>query len=287
VLRLDGATGTELQRRGIPVRPPWWTSGVLRTDRGLAVLAAIHADYVAAGARVLTANTFRCNLRTLRRAGLDATRAAKLVRRAVGAARAWAGTGVRVVGSIGPVEDCYRPDLVPEERILRAEHGWLARELVAAGVRTVLVETMNRIVEARTAVAAVTAAGGRAWVSFVTGPGARLLSGEPLADAVTAVEREGAGAVLVNCASLADIEAALRVTGRVARGPIGAYPNLEDRSGIPAATHVDRHLPALVGPGEFADAVARWVDRYGIQLAGGCCGTTPAHIAALSMNFKK
>lgn len=281
VTLLDGGTGTELQRRGVPVRPPWWTSGALRTGRGRAVLTAVHADYVAAGARVVTANTFRCNLRALRRAGLDEAGAATLVRRAVDAARSACGTGaVRVVASMAPVEDCYRPDLVPDAATLRAEHGWLARQLVAAGVDTVLVETMSSTVEVRTAVAAVLAAGARAWASLVPGPGALLLSGEPVARAVRALERDGAGAVLVNCASLLDTEASLRVMTEVAGGPIGAYPNVEDRAGIPAATHVDRHVPAGVSPARFAAVAHRWVDAYPIRFLGGCCGTTPAHINA-------
>jgi S-methylmethionine-dependent homocysteine/selenocysteine methylase len=276
VLRLDGATGTELQRRGVAVRPPWWTSGALRTERGLAVLATVHSDYVAAGADVVTANTFRCNLRALNRAGLTGAEAVILVERAVAVARS--SKPRAVVGSMAPVEDCYRPDLVPDVPTLRAEHRWLAHELVRAGVDAVLVETMNTVVEARTAVAAVLETGGRAWVSFAVAARARLLSGERVADAVAAVERDGAEAVLVNCASLPHTEAALRVMAGVANGPIGAYPNVEDRRGIPPATHVDRHVPPLVDPVEFADVVRRWIEQYGLGLVGGCCGTTPDYL---------
>jgi S-methylmethionine-dependent homocysteine/selenocysteine methylase len=280
-VRLDGATATELQRRGIPVRAPWWTSAALRTPRGRAVLGAIHAEYAAAGADVITANTFRCNLRSLTRAGLDRPAAARMVHEAVGIARAAAGRRVRVAGSIAPVEDCYRPDLVPETRTLRAEHRWLARELVAAGVDLVVVETMSCEREALVALEEVLAAGGRAYVSFVCGDDARLLSGEPLVSAVRAAERTGASAVLVNCTSIPRTAACLREMRAAARGPIGAYPNVEDRSGIATAVHVDRYLPALVDVDVFATAVLGWRADLGATVLGGCCGTTPAHLAAL------
>ena len=65
MLLLDGATATELQRRGLPVRPPWWTTAALLSGRGRALLRAVHSDYVRAGAALVTANTFRCNLRAL------------------------------------------------------------------------------------------------------------------------------------------------------------------------------------------------------------------------------
>ena len=286
LVRLDGATATELQRRGIEVRDPWWTNAALRTAAGRAVLHTIHAEYRDAGVDVITANTFRCNLRALKGAGLDREAAAGLVRVAVNTATAALDApGVRppalVAGSLAPVADCYRPDLVPDQADLRIEHAWLAAQLRDAQVDVVLIETMNTLREARTALDAVLATGGRAWVSFVTTADARLLSGELLAGAARAVEGDGAEAVLVNCASLTHTEASLRVLADVCEGPIGAYPNVEDRRGIAVTTHVNRYLPPLVAPGEFAEAVRRWRAEFGIALAGGCCGTTPEHLAAL------
>jgi S-methylmethionine-dependent homocysteine/selenocysteine methylase len=285
-LRLDGATATELQRRGIAVRAPWWTTAALRSRRGRAALTAVHADHVRSGAGVVTANTFRCNLRTLRRAGLDATACAAAVRTAVGVARAAVaasrpGRPVWIAGSMAPVEDCYRPDLVPEAAHLRAEHAWLARELVGAGVDLVLVETMGCVREARIALEAVLAAGGRAAVSFVAGDGGRLLSGESIGAAARAVERDGAAAVLVNCTSIPRTETCLRLMRWSAEGPLGAYPNVEDRDGLPPVSPVDAALPVAVGPVSFAETVARWCAEFDLDLVGGCCGTTPDHVAAM------
>ncbi|MBW4722027.1 homocysteine S-methyltransferase family protein [Saccharothrix obliqua] len=280
---LDGAVATELQRRGVPVAAPWWTTRAVLNGRNRDVLRAVHEEYATAGARVITANTFRCNLRALARNGLADAGLAWMVHAAVGvaeAARDSAGGRVRVAGSVAPVEDCYRPDLVPPDDELRAEHRWLVVELLRAGVDLVLVETMNTVREARIAVGEAVAAGAPTWVSFACGPGARLLSGEPLAGAARAAEAAGASAVLVNCTRPEHVEACLVALGDACAGPFGAYPNVEDRAGLPERGHVDRHVPADVGPAEFGSLVARWHADLGASLLGGCCGTTPEHIAA-------
>lgn len=293
LLRLDGGLATELQRAGMRVDGPWWTNRALNSEADRTRLRDIHRRYLEAGAQVISANTFRCNLRSLRRLGLDDAGLAWMVHAAVGVAQAAAGAGrdaraegrqdadrTRIAGSMGPVEDCYRPDLVPPDDELRAEHRWLATELMRSRVDLVLVETMNSEREARIALEEVRRAGGRAWVGFVCDGDARLLSGEKLAAAAAAAERDGAEAVLVNCTPPAGSETALRALRDACAGPIGVYPNIEDRRGIPRSTHVDRHVPASLGPGEFADLIARWDAEFSLDVAGGCCGTTPDHLAA-------
>ncbi|MDL4776691.1 MULTISPECIES: homocysteine S-methyltransferase family protein [Thermomonosporaceae] len=278
---LDGATGSELQRAGLAVRAPWWTTLALNGEARRTRLREVHEGYLGAGAQVITANTFRCNLRALRRVGLEDAGLAWMVHAAVGVARSARGAErARIAGSMAPVEDCYRPDLVPSDEELRAEHGWLATELMRSGADLVLVETMNTAREAAIALEQVQAAGGRAWVSFVIGADGLLLSGEPLVDAAKAAERDGAEAVLVNCAGPEATETALRLLREALSGPIGAYPNIEDRQGTWARTHLDRHLPAALEPAEFADLLARWGEEYAPDILGGCCGTTPAHLAA-------
>ncbi|NYD52549.1 S-methylmethionine-dependent homocysteine/selenocysteine methylase [Actinomadura luteofluorescens] len=289
-LWLDGGTATELQRAGMSVDGPWWTNRAMNSEAARTRLRGIHQGYLDAGAQVITANTFRSNLRALSRLGLFDAGLAWMVHAAVGVAesavracqdgRAPDAGRPRIAGSVGPVEDCYRPDLVPPDDELRAEHRWLATELMRVGVDLVLVETMNSEREARIALEEVRRAGARAWVGFVCDADARLLSGEKLTEAAAAVERDGAEAVLVNCTGPADSETALRALRDACSGPIGAYPNIEDRDGIPRSAHVDRHVPAALGPDEFADLIARWDAEFSLDVAGGCCGTTPAHLAA-------
>jgi len=283
---LDGGVATELAHAGLTLRAPWWTTRALLTDTNRQLLRSVHEAYLAAGARIITANTFRTNLRALRQTRLDDAGQAWMVHAAVGVAGA-ARNEARVqdaliAGSIGPVEDCYRPDLVPPNDELRAEHGWLVRQLSRSEVDLYLVETMNTVREARIAVEQVLSVGGRAWVSFVCADDATLLSGEPLTGAVHAVQRDGAEAVLVNCSSPESTETALRALCRSRYGMIGAYPNLEDRTGLSPHEHTEHALPPALGPDAFAELVARWRTEYGLDIVGGCCGTSPAHVAAAS-----
>ncbi len=125
VLLLDGATGTELTRRGVPTPLPLWSTGALREHPD--VVRAIHHDYVMAGANIIVANTFRANVRALRSAGMleegEALShlAVELARQGVEdglADRAsFGGRDVSkplVAASVAPVEDCYCPELVPD-----------------------------------------------------------------------------------------------------------------------------------------------------------------------------
>jgi S-methylmethionine-dependent homocysteine/selenocysteine methylase len=273
-LLLDGALGTELERRGAPATLPLWSTHALLRDPAL--VERIHADYVAAGAEILTANTFRTQRRVLARAGIG-ERAAELTALAVGLARrAASGAGaVFVVGSAPTLEDCYRPDLVPGAAELASEHAEHAEHLAAAGVDAILVETMNTI---REAVAAARAARGRGLpclVSFVCWEGATLLGGERLADALAAAAAEGADALLVNCLPVSNVAACLPAL-RAAGLPFGVYANL----GAPGVeSGPGRSEPWA--PDAFAAHAASWLDS-GARIVGGCCGTTPDHIRAIA-----
>ncbi len=118
---LDGATGSELVRRGVR-----WRGHGLRTDA--AVVQAVHEEYIAAGAEVIRTNTFQLNpriylnvyrdrdhMRHIGAPGVE-TRAQDLTRKAVEAARAARearGSDVAIAGVMAPLEHCYRPDLAP------------------------------------------------------------------------------------------------------------------------------------------------------------------------------
>ncbi|MCW1967901.1 MAG: homocysteine S-methyltransferase family protein [Anaerolineae bacterium] len=278
---LDGAMGTELTRRGIDTHLPLWSAKALMDAPN--VVAQIHADYVAAGAQVLTANTFRTNVRALGKANL-AHRARELTFTAVALAQqaASAGNGVRVAGSLAPVEDCYSPDLVPSEAELDAEHGELARNLADAGCNFILVETMNTVREAVAGCKAALATGLPFWVSFTLDAQNNLISGERIAEAVQAVLPLRPQAVLVNCVPVAQIADALTKL-RAGLGntalPFGGYGNVG---------HVDDEvgwtLTHAVSPVAYAEAAHGWRE-LGASIIGGCCGTLPAHIAALAGRF--
>lgn len=279
---LSGACGTELERRGARTPIPLWSAQALLDAPDL--VREVHRDHVRAGAAVVTANTFRTDRRTLAKAGL-ALRARDLVRRAVTLARegveaAAPAHDVVVAGSIAPLEDCFRPDLVPTEAELRTEHGMRAGDLVAARADFALVETMNTIREAVAALGACRAARLPAAVSFTCAPGARLLSGEALDDAVAAVRAFEPLAILVNCCAVATAtEAVERLVRLAGSTPIGAYAN---GVGLPDDA-LGWRFESGHGAGReaYLAAATRWLD-LGARWIGGCCGTTPAYVEDLA-----
>jgi S-methylmethionine-dependent homocysteine/selenocysteine methylase len=281
LLLLDGATGTELERRGAPVSLPLWSSHALLHAPEL--VTAIHAEYAAAGADLLTANSFRSQRRNLERGGLG-ERARELTALAVQLARSAAREvaaerEVFVLGSAPPLEDCYRPDLVPDAAALSREHAEHAEHLAAAGVDAILVETMNCVREAVAAVHAARATGLPVLVSFACWDGPRLLSGQPLAEALSAVLPEEPAAVLLNCLPPSNVAACLPLLRDCGRR-FGVYPNL----GAPL-DEAGRTRSEACEPEAFAELALGW-RASGASLLGGCCGTTPAHIDALAQKLR-
>ena len=279
-LLLDGALGTELERVGVPVTLPLWSTHALLRDPAL--VERVHAEYVAAGAELLTANTFRTQRRVLSRAGIGG-RAAELTRLAVDLARRAAGSAPRrtfVVGSAPPLEDCYRPDLVPDARALASEHAEHAENLAAAGADAILIETMNTTREAVAAARAARSAGLPFLVSFTCWDGPTLLGGEPLSEALAAAAAERPEALLVNCLPVSNVDACLPAL-RAAGLPFGVYANL----GAPGVTSgpgcTEHHAPDA-----FAANAARWVEA-GARSVGGCCGTTPEYIRAMAARLAR
>jgi S-methylmethionine-dependent homocysteine/selenocysteine methylase len=276
-LLLDGAVGTELQRRGQDVRLPLWSARALLDARGRALLADVHGEYAQAGAAVLTANTFRTTRRALDRAGLQ-NRWMLLNRYAVEAARR-AG-GPLVAGSMAPLEDCYRVEDVPPQSDCLREHLMQADLLARLGVDLLLLETMNCAREARAAVLAARAVGLDALLSLCPGNPDALLSGEPLAESLPRLVEAGGGCVagvLLNCATPDVLERAAPIMARFARDlPWGVSAHLGEPDDTDGWRLPDDHRPEAYA----AWAVAR--RNEGAAILGGCCGTTPGHIARLA-----
>jgi S-methylmethionine-dependent homocysteine/selenocysteine methylase len=293
VLLLDGATGTELQRRGVDTSLPLWSARALL--EAPAVLHAIHADYIASGADIITTNTFRTHRRTLTRAGLG-ERTRELTQFAVKIAHEAARQAdhhVFVAGSISPLEDCYAPQLVPPDSELWIEHAEMAHDLAQTGCDLLLVETMNTIREAVIAARCAAATGLPVCVSFVAGRNGlppdqvsdlnldedlarvTLLSGESITEAVRALQRLQPAVILINCVPLAYIDRAFDELRAAHRGPIGLYANVGHADDQTGWTLTDDVKPAA-----YAQHALHWM-RQGAAIIGGCCGTTPDHIAAL------
>jgi len=290
---LDGPMGSELVRRGIR-----WRKHGLLTDQP--AVEQLHRDYLAAGVHILRTNTFQLNPRIYRNVFRNARHmqhigapgledlAQRLARTAVmlaRRARAEAGLEDRVAiaGVLGPLEHCYRPDLSPPPAIARAEHAEMARVLAEAGVDFLLLESMNTLGEALAAVESARVTGLPVWVSFVPGPEGELLSGEPLGEAARAVTEAGASAVLVNCAPPELLTDCLRRLVRAVQVPVGAFALIGRFS--PPSWKFEFHPQFIEAeawpPVRYAEQAAVW-RAIGASIVGGCCGTSPAHIAAIA-----
>jgi S-methylmethionine-dependent homocysteine/selenocysteine methylase len=268
---LDGPMGTELLRRGVPTPLPLWSATALETAPE--VIAAIHADYAAAGARVHTANTFRTGPYPMQKAGRrhDAT---ALTRKAVALARAAVPPGQRVAGSLAPLEDCYRPDLSPAAVVRRAEHRAMAELLADAGVDLLICETFPHPEEAIDAVQASVATALPTWLGLTLGPEGDLLGDDDVIATARCAFGVGAEAVLLNCSRVSDID---RLLPRLARlGVVGAYGNVGAEDPV-----VGWRNDGDAAPGPYSEAAARWI-AMGAAIVGGCCGTGPAHIAEIA-----
>ncbi|MEK7484686.1 MAG: homocysteine S-methyltransferase family protein [Planctomycetota bacterium] len=277
-LILDGAIGDELFLRGYNTDLPLWATTPL-LEHPSAVLK-LHQDYVQAGAQVLTANTFRTHFRTLYRAHYSDrmlelnTLAVSLAQQALGSKQGW------VAGSIAPLEDCYRPDLVPSDYELEVEHLLQSQQLLEASADLLLIETMNCIREARIALRCAKQTSLPVWVSFLVTEKMTLPSGEKLADAYNAVISLEPDLILANCFPLKILPDLFPLLTSFSF-PFGLYPNLgkQEFQGV-----WDRNR--LVHREQtYVEAMSRSLNE-GAIVVGGCCGTGPQHIHALTQHLK-
>ncbi len=274
-LLLDGALGSELDRRGVDVSLPLWSAGALLRDP--TALLEVHREYAEAGADIIATNTFRTQQRTLDKAGV-AESSDGLTAVAVHMARAAvmaAGSPAFIAGSMGPLEDCYQPNLVPDAAALDSEHAQMAQSLAAAGVDLLLVETINSGREAVAAARAAVATELPVLVSLVCDTQGKMLSGEDPGKVAASLTGIGVDGVLVNCAPAPDLLRALRRIGDATELPTGGYGNVGHADEEGGWVNTD-----AVDPKAYSLHAATWLDA-GARIIGSCCGTTPAHTKAL------
>jgi methionine synthase / methylenetetrahydrofolate reductase(NADPH) len=265
----DGAIGTLLLDRGVPVDHCLEELCIGEPDR----IVAIHQEYVAAGARIIETNTFGANSVRLARFGLE-DRVAEINKAAACLARkAAAGEGIYVAGSVGPLGISSHE--AEERGIDRSEcFREQVTSLIEANVDLIFFETFLNFEEMEIALRATPKSDCIIVALFACEPEARLQSGMPLVEALARCRELGAKIVGANC--LNGPRAMVQLFGRLPAGDLlAAYPN----AGYPRYTEGRYVYPT--DPDYFARA-AREMATQGARLIGGCCGTTPAHIAAVS-----
>ncbi len=280
LLLLDGGTGTELERRGVPMDGVCWSATANASHPE--VVRAVHEEYLRAGAEVLITNTFSTGLHQLEDAGLS-DRFEELNRRAVELAlEAGAAAGgdrqIWVAGSMSPI--FFGTEATCS--VAQAEAGFRrhAELLATAGVDLIALEMLWDHDYSSAAVRAALATGLPVWLGFC----ARVEEAEvllfsqkfqgKLAAALEAILPLGGSAVNIMHTETVDVAAALEVVRAQWSGPIGAYGH-SGRFVMPNWQFND-----VISPAEYLREARGWV-AGGVRLLGGCCGIGPAHIALL------
>src|SRR5215472_5508752 len=289
VVVADGAMGTMLQASGASADDFLGHEGcneILNQTRP-DIVRSIHDRYLEAGVDCVTTNSFGANLGNLGEYGLTAQigelseAAARIARQA---ADDWTSAGRPrwVLGSIGPGTNLPTLGHVTFGE-LRDTYQRNAAGLLRGGADVLIVETSQDLLQAKAAVVgakrAIAAAGASAplvvQVTIET-TGAMLLGSE-IGAALTALEPLGVDAIGLNCATgPGEMSEHLRYLSRHAGIPLSCMPN----AGLPELTAEGARYPLT--PGELADAHDTFTAEFGLALVGGCCGTTPEHLAALA-----
>jgi 5-methyltetrahydrofolate--homocysteine methyltransferase len=272
----DGAMGTMLQTRGLAPGSNPEEFCMERPD----ILRSVHADYVRAGADVLTTNTFggsRYKLPASLRVEDFNRRMAEEARRAV----AESGTERRVfiAGSIGPTGKFLKPlgELSFTEMVDAFREQ--IRGLLKGGVDLLIAETHFDLAEIRAVAVAARREGSPPLALSMTYESGRSLTGSSVEVCAATLANLDADVIAVNCsAGPREMRDAALDLLRFSPAPVLIQPN----AGLPLLRDGETVFP--LGPEEFAQLTAEFAQPEhsgGVQCLGGCCGTTPAHIAVL------
>jgi homocysteine S-methyltransferase len=273
----DGGTGTELRRRGFALRPDVWSA--LASLEAPDLLRSIHADYIAAGADLITTNTFATSRFVLEAGGL-APQFERINRRAIEVAREArdaAASPALIAGSISCLPPRFDVAAYPAEVDERAAYRELAALLADGGADVLLLEMLQDTRHAALACEAVSEIGLPIWL----GVSCRITEGEltafdfpstPLVAVLDALLPFAPDVLAIMHSPPAAIAPALELVRRRWAGSLGAYPEIGDGAPGPRP---------LLAPATFADLGRSWA-AAGARVVGGCCGTTPAHIRALA-----
>ena len=283
VVIIDGATGTELQARGVPMIGKGWS--VLGQLDYPEILQKLHEDYIRAGSSVIITNTFAAGRHMLEPAGLGdrVADAHQLAVEIAKRARDEVGTPVVVAGSVSS----YMADSHDSDWLKRLDDTYREQvELLAeSGVDVIALEMMESTEISGPAVEAALASGLPVWLGMSAKQvGGSLLTSYPLEDldfAETARELidPSVAAVFVMHTACDDTAPALEVVREIWDGPLGVYPE---------AGHFEEpywHFVDSVGPDELVEFTREWV-ASGAQMLGGCCGFSVEHIEALTTAYQ-
>src|SRR6478736_3425281 len=290
VVIADGAMGTMLQGRDLQLETDFQNlegcNEILNVSRP-DIIGQIHDAYFETGIDAVETNTFGANWSNLSDYGIDdriaelAEVGARIARERVEAAEAADGRMRWVLGSMGPGTKLPSLGHTTYDN-LKETFALQAEGLIDGGADAFLVETSQDLLQTKAAVngckQAIVARGIRLpiFVEVTVETTGTMLMGSEIGAALTALEPLGVDAIGLNCATGPDeMSEHLRHLSKHSPVPVACMPN----AGLPILTSDGAHYPLT--PEELATAHEQFVREFGLGLIGGCCGTTPEHLAAV------
>lgn len=287
---IDGAVGTELQRRGLPMNPACWSanSHIGHPE----VLLQIHRDYLAAGATVISTNTFMAGRHVLEAGGLDNfyqinRGAVELAKKARADA---AGDDVLIAGTLSTLPPLNQANDIPRGKQVERNFEQQASLLAEAGVDVLLVEMLLDSESAASMLRACCDTGLPVWagLSAMRDTATDRIMTFRQAGKLADLEHESFDSLLDTvCGYPVDIVGvmhteldlmipALRAVTLKWRGPLLAYAKIGN------ADQQNWDFEQAELPDNYATQARQWTEDFPIRVVGGCCGTQPEHVRALS-----
>ena len=285
---LDGGMGQELVARSTQPPNEMWSAKVLMNEADL--VTQVHADYIRAGADMITINAYSATPERLKQYG-HGDKFLALQQAAIDCAtkaRDQLGRDVKITGCLPPLFASYNPDLNNDYDMALGLYSQIA-DAQTAGVDILLAETLGSLLEVRAAATALSGRGKPVWISMSLSEDTAtpsLRSGEALEEALAFLAQQDVDAVLLNCSLPETISAAMPTLAQ-AKTPFGAYANgftaikKLEMGDIVAEKFSKR---SDLTPQGYANFAQTWIDA-GATLIGGCCEVGPVHITELSRRF--
>ncbi|HQM22719.1 MAG TPA: homocysteine S-methyltransferase family protein [Kiritimatiellia bacterium] len=288
LLLVDGAMGTQIQNRN-PGAAAWGAYEGCNEWLNLSapeIIRDIHAAYFAAGCDAVETNSFGASPLTLgeyqltARAREIARAAAQIARGAANEAAQQSGRPRYVLGSVGPGTKLVTLGQVTYDELYGGYQEQMTG-LLEGGADGLIIETCQDLLQIKAAVAAAQKVMGAntdklLYVSVTVETTGTLLVGSSIGAVMAALEPYPIDVLGLNCATGPEaMERHLEAIARQWRGGLGCMPN----AGLPTLQEGRVHYP--LGAADFARIFAPMVQRLGLNVAGGCCGTTPEHIREL------
>ena len=274
---IDGGTGTECERRGVPQVTNTWNSGAALSHPD--IVRTVHEEYIECGAEIIITNTFSSSRHCLRTAGIEhefenlTNAACRLAQEAVNNQNR---PDVLIAGGI---THWIWTDEWPSIEELEINSRDQAMLMAEAGCDLIMLEMLSHIDRLLACIEGSQASGLPVWpgVSVEPKDGEMcLLGGEPLVDAIHAIKDKNIPLISIMHTEVEYIDQCLDILDEHWQGPVGVYAHVCRFSEDNTTAYFDDNI----SPEDYAVAARRWKER-GVKVIGGCCGVRREHICEL------